>query len=155
MLDAVYFGLDRALNRLHYEIAPPRLELARLERLLLENVVAALPGDCAAILQRQVEALNLVQRSGDFTRSVFYRIERGAERFPPELRFPLRAHDILFAVVKFSSVSEPEPLLASFRAHEGRFFQMEFSGSVEHLLSKEDVTIGFVKVMPDALIPAP
>ena len=75
MIEKLYFGLMNVLTRGHYAVRPPRLDLEPLEQVLLERVLSALPEAGRSILERQMAALNLVQRDGNYQKTVFYRID--------------------------------------------------------------------------------
>jgi hypothetical protein len=87
VIDELYFGFVNFLTRAHYALLPPRLKLKPLERRLISEVIDALPADARALLEQQVQSLNLVQRDGNAQKSLFYRLEGGVEHFPDQFLF--------------------------------------------------------------------
>jgi hypothetical protein len=110
--------------------ANPRL--SDLETLILQSVREKLSGDIAMLWDRQVQAINKVQRLPEGVEVNFYRIKCGRPSFDAELAFPNKIEELLVARVQLKLPDTASKLIASVWCVKGFLFSIEYEGSVSY-----------------------
>lgn len=149
--EGLSFYFMEALDRLFYIVFPPKRRLVPLEKRLYAEVIAKLPPEAGAAVERQMAEYNLVQRDGYKKMTHFYSIRRGKEGFPDELRFPERVENFKFASIKFRVPGKEGEYKANFWGMRGRFFRITFNQTIADILTRDDITIVKTTVRPAGL----
>lgn len=130
-------------------LRPP---LRPYEQRLIDALAEQLRPEARALLARQVEQVNLVQRHGDDKEVNLYAMRGGKPSFDGASLFPLRAEANL-ATIRFEAVSHSKPFRVTFWLVNGHLFTLEFSQSPK-TLQPEGLEIQKVDVLVDPLRPA-
>lgn len=105
------------------------------ERGILENVKSELDTEAGFLFQRQIDAVNKVQRLTDGKEVNLYQIVDGRPVFDESLCFPNMPGEVLLATVKLTSDQKRSELKSDVWLVEGRLFSLEFSQSPKHFFA--------------------
>jgi hypothetical protein len=97
------------------------------ERLVLDEVKSRLGAESGARLQRQIEAINKIQRLSDGKEVNFYQMRHGKPAFDDNLRFPHAASEALLASVYLTSLDKRSKLKVEVWLAKGRLFSLVFN----------------------------
>lgn len=106
--------------------------LSELERRILGCVGNRLNADAAALWQRQIDAINKVQRLPGGAEVNFYRMERGRPTFDSALAFANSAEELLAAKVSIKVGGTPAVLKAQVWCVRGFIFSIEYEGDAAY-----------------------
>jgi hypothetical protein len=106
--------------------------LSALEKLVLDCVRAHLDASVAALWDRQVQAINKIQRLPEGIEVNFYRMKNGRASFDDELAFPNTTAELLVAGVQIGLPGGRHRLTASVWCIKGFLFSIEYDGSVSY-----------------------
>ena len=106
--------------------------LSDLEKLVLEAVRSRLDPQHAINWDRQVQAINKVQRLPEGCEVNFYRVAKGRPTFDDVLAFPNKATELHLADVKVSWGNVSSELVAHVWCVRGFLFSIEYAGSVAY-----------------------
>jgi hypothetical protein len=106
--------------------------LSNLEKLILDCVRARLDAGAANLWDKQVQAVNKVQRLPEGVEVDFYRMKGGRPSFDPELAFANKTEELLVAKVRIGVSNSPVKLAASVWCVKGFLFSIEYEGSVKY-----------------------
>lgn len=105
--------------------------LSELEKLVLGCVRERLPESIAILWDRQIAAINKVQRLPEGVEVDFYRMKGGRPSFDDELSFPNKKAELLVAKVRVE-LSGMARLTAKVWCVNGFLFSIEYGGSVSY-----------------------
>lgn len=105
--------------------------VSELERLVLSCVRERLPSSLAELWDRQVQAINKVQRLPEGVEVNFYRMKGGRPSFDEELSFPNKTTELLIAKVRVE-LPDMGKLTAKVWCVKGFLFCIEYEGSVSY-----------------------
>jgi hypothetical protein len=103
---------------------------SELEKIVLSSVRDKLNGDIATRWDKQVQAINKIQRLPEGVEVNFYRMKNSRPSFDPELAFPNKTEELLVARVEVGLPDSPSKLTASIWCVKGFLFSIEYDGSV-------------------------
>lgn len=103
-----------------------RNKLSRLERGILDAVKNCLPTEFEPLWERQVAAINRVQRLPGGVEVNFFRVERGKPTFDDEIAFPNRTDELLIARLEIAAVRASPILKAQVWSVNGFLFSIEY-----------------------------
>ena len=106
--------------------------LSDLEKLLLGTLRARLDSRLAQTWDRQVQAINKVQRLPEGVEVNFYRMSKGRPTFDDDLAFPNKTPELLVGNVSVSWGKASSELVARVWCVRGFLFSIEYSGSVAY-----------------------
>lgn len=106
--------------------------LSELEKLVLDSVRNQLDPGLAALWNRQVQAINKIQRLPEGVEVDFYRMKQGRPSFDDELAFPNKTEELLIAKVRVKLPNVEERLTASVWCVKGFLFSINYDGSVSY-----------------------
>lgn len=107
-------------------------QLSELDKLQLDGVRRHLTPELAVLWDRQVQAINKVQRLPEGVEVDFYRMEKGRPTFDEKLAFPNKNEELLVATLQLALSITPEKLLASLWCVKGFIFSIEYAGSISY-----------------------
>ncbi len=116
------------------------VELSELERVILDAVRRCLDPEMAAIWDKQLQAVNKIQRLPDGVEVNFYRMQKGKASFDPAIAFPNKKEELLLAKVTLNVEGADQRLEADVWTVRGFMFSIEYgSGSkyFEEILGAE------------------
>ena len=106
--------------------------LSDLERQILDCVRARLDERVLPLWDKQVQAINKVQRLPEGVEVNFYRMKRGRPVLDPELAFPNKTEELQLAKVEVKLANAPQKLVALVWSVNGFLFMIEYAGSVSY-----------------------
>jgi hypothetical protein len=106
--------------------------LSDLERLVLNAVRSRLGPELVQAWDRQVQAINKVQRLPDAVEVDFYRMSKGRATFDAGLAFHNKTPELHLATVRVSWSNGSSELVARVWCVRGFLFSIEYSGSVAY-----------------------
>lgn len=106
--------------------------LSDLEKLVLDAVRSRLTPDLAQVWDRQVQAINKVQRLPEGVEVNFYRMLKGRATFDEGLAFHNKTTELLLATVRVSCREVSSELVARVWCVKGFLFSIEYSGGVDY-----------------------
>ena len=106
--------------------------MSALERLLLDAVRAQIDPRLVGAWDRQVHAINKVQRLPEGVEVNFYRMAKGHPTFDDGLTFPNKAEELLLASVRVSWGKASSELVARVWCVKGFIFSIEYTGGVAY-----------------------
>ena len=106
--------------------------LSELENLVLDSVRSQLDANLASLWNRQVQAINKIQRLPEGVEVNFYRMKQGRPSFDDELAFPNKTEELLLARVRVRLPNVQERLTASVWCVKGFLFSINYDGSVRY-----------------------
>lgn len=121
--------------------------LSDLESIVLHSVRVQLNGDIAMLWDKQVQAINKIQRLPEGTEVNFYRMKKGRPSFDAELAFPNKMEELLLAKVQIGLPNTTNKLTANVWCVKGFLFSIEYEGSVNYfeeasgMVSKPEITV--------------
>lgn len=105
--------------------------LSLVEKMVLDCVKSRLDARLAVAWDKQVQAINKIQRLPEGTEVNFYRMRNGRPSFDDALTFPNRSEELLIAKVQLEL-----PNMGTLRAKvwciKGFLFSIEYAGSVSY-----------------------
>jgi hypothetical protein len=107
------------------------MPLSPLEKLVLGCVREHLSGAMAIVWDKQIEAINKVQRLPEGAEVDFYRMRNGRPTFDEELSFPNRTAELHVSEVKLE-ISDLAELTADIWCVNGFLFSIEYEGGVQY-----------------------
>lgn len=107
-------------------------QMTELEKLILNNIRDRLTSDTARLWEKQVQAINKVQRLPEGIEADFYRMKKGRPSFDNNLAFANKTDELLVAKVRIELPNGREPLTASVWCVKGFLFSIEYDGSVSY-----------------------
>jgi hypothetical protein len=106
--------------------------LSDLEKSVLDAVRSRLDPQLVPTWDRQVQAINKVQRLPEGCEVNFYRMAKGRATFDDAMAFPNKTTELHLADVKVSWGKESSELVARVWCVRGFFFSIEYAGSVAY-----------------------
>jgi hypothetical protein len=106
--------------------------LSELESIVLNAVRAQVGGDLNRLWDRQVQAINKIQRLPDGIEVNFYRMRDRRPTFDLDLAFPNKTEELLLARVQVGLPNTSGKLTASVWCVKGFLFSIEYDGSVKY-----------------------
>jgi hypothetical protein len=106
--------------------------LSTLERLVLDAARASVDPSLHSVWDRQVLAINKVQRLPEGIEVNFYRMHKGRPSFDEDLAFPNRTTELLIAEVRISLDRSYGELVAHLWCVRGFLFSIEYSGHMSY-----------------------
>lgn len=106
--------------------------LSDLEKLVLQSVRDKLSSDIAMLWDKQIQAINKIQRLPEGVEVNFYRMKNGRPSFDVELAFPNKTEELLIARVQVGLPNTTSKLTASIWCVKGFLFSIEYDGSVSY-----------------------
>ena len=107
-------------------------ELSELERVILDAVRGGLNPDMVVIWDKQVQAINKIQRLPDGVEVNFYRMQKGKASFDAVIVFPNQTEELLLAKVILKVQGADQQLEASVWAIRGFMFSIEYSSGSKY-----------------------
>ena len=101
-----------------------------IEKLILDSVRSKLRDDIALIWDKQLKAINKIQRLPDGVEVNFYMMRKGRSSFDIELLFPNKTTELLLAKVQIELLGKK--LNASVWCVRGQLFSIEYKGSINY-----------------------
>lgn len=105
--------------------------LSELEKLILGCVRECLAEPIVTLWDKQVEAINMVQRLPDGVEADFYRLKGGRPSFDEKLSFPNKTTELLIANV-WVELANTGKLTAKLWCVKGFLFSIEYEGSIKY-----------------------
>jgi hypothetical protein len=105
--------------------------LSALEKMVLNCVRAKLNASEAELWDRQVNAINKVQRLPGGVEVNFYRMKKGRPSFDPDIALPNKSTELLVANVRIELEGQGQ-LNAKVWCVKGFVFMIEYEGSVRY-----------------------
>lgn len=124
----------------------------RFESLLVSRLEGALDAPAAAILRKQMAAVNRVQRHSQSRETFFYRIKRGKTNWRGIEQFPLQDLERKFATVTF--VEDGTKKKAVLWLVEGRLLSIHYDAALGKACRAGNVQILSVKLHVDPMTPS-
>ena len=106
--------------------------LSNLERLILDSVRACIDERNSVLWDKQVQAINKIQRLPDGVEVDFYRMKGGRPTFNPELAFPNKTEELRLATLEIKLENAPQKLVANVWCVKGFLFSIEYEGSCSY-----------------------
>lgn len=106
--------------------------LSALEKLILDSVRSQLDSNLAVLWNKQVAAINKIQRLPEGVEVNFYRMKQRRPSFDDELIFPNKTEELLIAKVRVGLPNVEEKLTASVWCVNGFLFSINYDGSVSY-----------------------
>lgn len=106
--------------------------LSELEKLILGCVRERLADPIVTLWDKQVDAINKVQRLPDGVEVDFYRLKGGRPSFDEKLSFPNKTTELLIANV-WVELANTGKLTAKVWCVRGFLFSIEYDGSIKYL----------------------
>lgn len=138
---------NNMLRTLFSRFLPP---LRPLERKLINALVEHLRPGAGALLSKQVDQINLVQRHASEKEVNFYCIKRGKPAFDEKFRFPTK-QEVKLATITFKAAGT-NLLRANFWLVHGHLFSIEFNQSPKQL-HEESIEIKQIELLIDPMTP--
>ncbi|QDQ28328.1 hypothetical protein FNU76_19325 [Chitinimonas arctica] len=137
-----------------------RADFCPFETRIIEEVKARLNERAASLLQRQMEAINKVQRLADGKEVNLYQMRFGKPAFDESLRFPNTGEEALLASVNLIAPGKQAKLKAEVWLANGRLFSLAFNKAPKQFFAGSDLKtvqpeIADVKIWFDPLSPSP
>lgn len=107
-------------------------KLSALESLILHSVRDRLNEDEVILWDKQVSAINKVQRLPEGIEVNFYRMKGGSPCFDEALAFDNKAEELKLATIQIRVPNVQETLSASVWCVKGFVFSIEYKGSVNY-----------------------
>lgn len=108
--------------------------LSALESLILQTIRSHLSNDESTLWDKQIAAINKVQRLPEGVEVNFYRMKRGRPSFDGQIAFRNDAEELLIATVRISSLRIDDHLTARVWCVRGFLFSIEYQGSVNYFV---------------------
>ena len=105
--------------------------LSPLERLVLECVRERLSEPIAIVWDKQIDAINKVQRLPKGVEVDFYRLKNGRPSFDEEISFPNRSAELLIAKIHLE-INNMAELTAEVWCINGFLFSIEYRGGTQY-----------------------
>ena len=106
--------------------------LSDLEKRILDRVRGGLDDRAAALWDKQVLAINKIQRLPEGVEVNFYRMSGGRPTFDPELAFANKTEELLVARLEIKLANVRQKLVANVWFVQGFLFSIEYEGSVSY-----------------------
>lgn len=106
--------------------------LSDIEKGVLDCVSGCLDMQVVKLWNRQVQAINKVQRLPEGVEVNFYRMKNGRPTFDKAMAFPNRVPELLIAKVEIELLGLREKLVAKVWCVKGFIFSIEYEGSVNY-----------------------
>jgi hypothetical protein len=106
--------------------------LSELEKRILSCVRDRLDERIATLWDKQVQAINKVQRLPDGVEVNFYRMKDGRPTFDAELAFPNKTEELQLAKAEIRLTNDSQKLIARVWCVNGFLFMIEYDGSVKY-----------------------
>lgn len=106
--------------------------LSDLEKRILDCVRAHLEEKIAVLWDKQIQAINKVQRLPDGVEVNFYRMKSGRPTFMAELAFPNKTEELRLAKVRIKISNTSQILVAHVWCVNGFLFMIEYQGSAKY-----------------------
>lgn len=106
--------------------------LSDLETRILDCVRARLDERIAVLWDKQVQAINKVQRLPDGVEVNFYRMKGGRPTFDADLAFPNNTEELQLAKAEIKLANASQKLVARVWCVNGFLFMIEYEGSVKY-----------------------
>jgi len=132
-------------------IRRPLQTFTPLEQKVLGAVGAALDPEARRRFERQVEAVNKVQRLGDAREVNLYRMRRGRPRNDPETAFADRRLEAELARVRFRVPGEDWTRSVTLYLVRGFLFSLVFDPAAGAVLDRDDIDIVDVRLAIDPM----
>lgn len=116
------------MKRFLTELFRRREALSTLDKLMLDAVRSELNSNVLALWDRQVEAINKVQRLPEGMEVNFYRMVSGVVYFDAAIEFSNKTEELLIAAVRLNLVEARLCLVANIWAVRGYIFCIEYGG---------------------------
>jgi hypothetical protein len=107
-------------------------KLSALEDLILNTVRSQLDNSIAILWDKQVKAINKIQRLPGGIEVDFYRIKSGKPTFSDELVFPNNSEELLIAKIRIHVNNSSAELVASIWCVKGFLFSIEYDGNPDY-----------------------
>lgn len=107
--------------------------LSELEKMLLDSIKDRLDKSISALWDKQVQAINKIQRLPGGVEVDFYRMKGGHPSFNNEISFPNKTKELLIANVKFELPNTNDTLLARVWCINGFIFSIEYEGNSKYI----------------------
>ena len=106
--------------------------LSDLERRILNCVNGHLDGPVSELWNKQIQAINKIQRLPEGVEVNFYRMKAGRPTFDAQLAFQNRAEELQIAKLQIRLVNVSRRLFARVWCVKGFLFSIEYEGSVSY-----------------------
>jgi len=107
-------------------------KFSALEILIINAVRSQLDNSIAILWDRQIQAINKIQRLSGGVEVDFYRIKGGKPTFSDELVFPNKSEELLMAKIRIHINNSSANLVASIWCVKGFLFSIEYDGSPDY-----------------------
>lgn len=108
--------------------------LSDMERRILDCVRAQLDKSLVAQWDKQVTAINKIQRLPEGVEVNFYRMKGGRPTFDAELAFPNKTEELQLATVEVKLSNAPQRLVARVWCVKGFLFSIEYEGNASYFV---------------------
>ncbi|TDP81648.1 hypothetical protein EV672_10779 [Aquabacterium commune] len=107
-------------------------EPSELERVILTAVRKCLSPGAVPVWDKQLQAVNKIQRLPDGVEVNFYRMEKGKATFDPAISFPNKTEELLLAKVRLRVDGAGQQLEASVWVVGGFVFSIEYGAGSKY-----------------------
>jgi hypothetical protein len=107
-------------------------KLSALEKMILDTVRSQLTEGIVLLWDRQIQAINKIQRLPDGLEVNFYRMKNGCPTFDAELAFPNNTEELQVAVVYVTDLRTSSKIAASIWCINGFLFSIEYDVAAKY-----------------------
>lgn len=101
-----------------------------MEKLILAAARNSLQGEELVIWDKQIGAINKIQRLPDGTEVNFYRMKNGLPSFDQDIAFQNKTKELLFCKVQIRPILQEKIILANLWCVKGFLFSIEFNDNI-------------------------
>ena len=112
--------------------------LSPLERLVLGNIRERLSAPIQIVWDKQIAAINKVQRLPEGAEANFYRMKNGCPSFDGDIAFPNRSTELLIAKIHLEAPNNIS-LVADVWSVNGFIFSIEYGNKVDYFEEAVDM----------------